>query len=82
MSDEEFVFDSNGFVDLDFDSDDDLIKLDIDPGQEGTDDYNVLRNHPYINNEEVIGNKTSKDYKLQDEMDEISNQEIDEILFG
>ena len=30
----------------------------------GSDDYNRLRNHPYINDEEVIGNKTSEDLHI------------------
>lgn len=30
----------------------------------GTHDYNLLINHPFFNGEEVIGEKTSEDYKI------------------
>lgn len=48
----------------------------------GTSDYNELINHPYINDREVIGRKTGPDYGLQNKMDEITNQEIDIIIYG
>lgn len=48
----------------------------------GTSDYNELINHPYINLVEVIGSKTGPDYGLQNKMDEITNQEIDIIIYG
>lgn len=48
----------------------------------GTLDYNKTINKPKINGFEVVGDKTSKDYKLQDEMDIITEQDIDKIIFG
>lgn len=48
----------------------------------GTYDYNELFNHPHINGVEVIGEKTGTDYKLQNKMNEITPQEIDDIIFG
>ena len=47
---------------------------------EGTSNYNNLTNKPKINNVELLGNKNSKDLKLQDEMDSLTNLEIEEIL--
>ena len=44
--------------------------------------YATLTNKPQINGVTLIGNKTSKELKVQDEMDEISEQEIDIILYG
>lgn len=48
----------------------------------GTYDYNELNNKPKINGYEVIGEKLGRDYRLQDQMDEITPQEIDFIIFG
>lgn len=44
-------------------------------------DYEKLINKPSINGVEVIGDKVSKDYKLQDELEIVSEQEIDKMLF-
>lgn len=46
----------------------------------GTNNYNNLNNKPKINNVELVGNKTSKDLKIQDEMESLTNMEIEEIL--
>ena len=43
-------------------------------------DYNEAKNKPSINDVELKDNKTAKDLKLQDEMEEISNIELDEIF--
>lgn len=48
----------------------------------GTKDYEKLINQPSVNDVVLIGNKTSKDLKLQDEMDEITPQDIDKIIYG
>ena len=45
-------------------------------------DYNELINHPYINEVKVIGHKTGPDYGLQNLMDEITPQQIDNIIYG
>ena len=47
-----------------------------------TGDYNPLTNHPFINGFEVIGDKLGKDYKLQDLMTAITEQDIDNMMFG
>lgn len=47
-----------------------------------TGDYEELSNKPKINNVEVIGSKDGEEYKLQNKMDEITEQEIDNIIFG
>ena len=44
-------------------------------------DYNELRNKPTINNVTIEGDKVSADYKLQHEMDTLSVQEIERILY-
>lgn len=49
-------------------------------GGSGTRNYIDLLNKPSINGEVLIGNKTSKDLKLQDEMKSLSNTDIQEIL--
>lgn len=46
----------------------------------GTNNYNNLNNKPRINNVELVGNKTSKDLKLQNEMESLTNMDIEEIL--
>lgn len=40
-----------------------------------------VENKPRINNVELVGNKTSHDIKVQDEMDDLSVQEIEKILY-
>lgn len=47
-----------------------------------TSDYNALDNLPRINNVILRGSKTSGDYKLQDQMEPITESEIDKIIFG
>ena len=54
----------------------------IEGGSGSTTDYNVLNNQPQINNVTLINNKTSSDLHLQHEMDEITEQEIDKIIFN
>ena len=59
--------------------------LDIDIGNfvdSGEKDYNRLINKPKINNVLLIENRTSEELKLQEKMNEITNQEIDDIIFG
>ena len=43
-------------------------------------DYNILSNKPSINEVVLIGNRTSGELHLQDEMDAISNVELAELL--
>ena len=46
----------------------------------GTDNYNYLNNKPKINNVELRDNKTAKQLGLQEEMESLTNLEIEEIL--
>lgn len=45
-------------------------------------DYNKSFNKPQINGVELVGNKTSEEIHVQHEMDEITNQEIDNIIYA
>lgn len=47
-----------------------------------TTDYNKLINKPQINSVELIGNKTGEELNLQDKMTAITEQDIDNIIFG
>lgn len=44
-------------------------------------DYNRFYNKPQINGVELVGNKTSEQIKVQHEMDEITDQDIDHIIY-
>lgn len=46
----------------------------------GTTDYNYLVNQPKINDVTLVGNKTSSELKLQDEMEALSNIDIENLL--
>ena len=48
----------------------------------GSTDYPSLGNKPRINGFTVIGDKLGIDYRLQDLMDSITDQEIDDIIYG
>lgn len=58
----------------------DTLDLEFDSSS-GTNNYNSLSNKPQINGVTLVGNKTSKDIKVQDEMDVLSVQEIEKILY-
>lgn len=45
-------------------------------------DYDQTKNKPRINDVELSGNKTASELHLQEEMHELTDQEIDEILMG
>lgn len=46
----------------------------------GTDNYNYLNNKPKINDVELRDNKTAKQLGLQEEMESLTNMEIEKIL--
>lgn len=48
----------------------------------GTTNYVALSNKPQINDVTLIGNKTSKELHLEHELDVITPQEIDTMIFG
>lgn len=56
------------------------IEIGEDTAGKGTSNYNNLENKPKINNVELKDNKTSKQLGLQEEMDSLTNVEIEEIL--
>ena len=56
------------------------ISLGMSP--KGTTNYPSLTNKPSINDVELVDNKTSSDLGLQDEMVPITEQDIDEIMYG
>ena len=58
------------------------INIDIDTSTGVVPPYDVLPNKPQINNVTLIGNKTSKQLGLQDELDMADEHDIDEILYG
>ena len=47
-----------------------------------TRDYEKLINHPRINSVELLGNKTSTDLGLQDELDYADFTDIDDMFYG
>ena len=63
---------------LEEDSEEELTTLQEDTG--GTNNYNNLNNKPKINDVELKDNKTSKDLKLQGEMKEFTNIELEAMF--
>lgn len=47
-----------------------------------TDNYDDLYNKPRINGHELIGDKSGPELELQNHMDEITAQDIDNIIYG
>lgn len=45
-------------------------------------DYNKSFNKPQINGVELIGNKVSEEIHVQHEMDEVTPQDIDNIIYA
>ena len=45
-------------------------------------DYNPLINHPRINDVELIQNKTSEELGLEPTIHDITEQDIDRMMFG
>lgn len=64
---------------LEKENDDEVVILEDNSGG-GIDNYNYLINKPKINDIELKDNKTAKELKLQDEMDSLTNIEIENIL--
>lgn len=56
------------------------IELDVVKEEVVTSDYEKLNNLPQINSIELVGNKTAKDLNLQEEMQVLTNLEIEQIL--
>lgn len=51
-------------------------------GGEGTKDYEKLFNKPQINLVTLIGNKTGEELGLQNKIQDITEQDIDRIIYG
>ena len=52
------------------------------PERVSTGDYNELVNRPQINNVELIGNKLSEDLGLEPTIHDITEQDIDNLIYG
>lgn len=61
-------------------SDSEEITFGIASNYQGTGNYNSLSNKPQINDVVLIGNKSSEQLHLQDEMDYLTNNEIEQLL--
>lgn len=73
--------DEKEIVTLEEDMEEELTTLEEDIVSEtGTSDYNKLNNKPQINNVILQDNKTAKQLGLQEEMESLTNLEIEEIL--
>ena len=71
---EELSFSFDGHADLDF-------KLDTPYVDGGVKKYPQLQELPQINGVTLVGNMTSKELKLQDEMDALSVTDLEKILY-
>lgn len=56
------------------------IEVEVDGNEENTKDYEKLVNKPKINGVEVVGEKSSSDYGLQDEIAFCTNLDIDKLF--
>lgn len=82
MTDElEIILEDEDTLELELQEEDTLdVELETDTTEVVTSDYEKLNNLPQINNIDLVGNKTAKDLSLQEEMDVLTNLEIEEIL--
>lgn len=75
---------TNDILDLDLETGD-VLDIDLRDGRPGgTDDYNMLRNKPSIEQKTLVGNKTLSDLGIQPEgpypNEALSNGDIEDIL--
>lgn len=73
-------FDTDSDINMNIDNNDD-ISLSMDSTSIGG-EYPPLINKPKINGVTLLGNKTGEELGLQDNMDEITAQDIDKIIYG
>ena len=71
--------DEEEIITLEEDDEEEIARLEEDSFG-GTDNYNYLNNKPKINDVELRENKTAKQLGLQEEMESLTNMEIEEIL--
>lgn len=72
-------FDNNTNIDVNI-ADTGSVDFTMDGQISGTTDYEKLINKPQINEVTLLGNKTADDLHLQEEMDYLTNMEIEELL--
>ena len=77
---DEFVTFENDCDELVVIEDDSTEIVTLEENRGGTNNYEYLINQPKINDVTLIGNKTSSDLKLQDEMEALSNMDIENLL--
>lgn len=77
---DEFVTFENDCDELVVIEDDSTEIVTLEENTGGTNNYKYLINQPKINDVTLIGNKTSSDLKLQDEMEALSNVDIENLL--
>lgn len=77
---DEFVTFENDYDELVVIEDDSTEIVTLEENTGGTNNYEYLTNQPKINDVTLIGNKTSSDLKLQDEMEALSNMDIENLL--
>lgn len=51
-------------------------------GMGSTMDYKKLDNKPRINSITLVGDKTAEDLQLQKRMDELTEEDIDQMMYG
>ena len=51
-------------------------------GMDGSMDYKKLDNKPRINSVTLVGDKTAEDLRLQKYMDEVTAEDIDQMMYG
>ena len=82
MADFNAKFTSDATFNATFSSDSNFGASFDDVTKVATSNYEELYNLPKINDIVLKGNKTSADIKVQDLMEEITEQDIDEIIYG
>lgn len=60
----------------------DFVNTGVPASGGGTDDYEKITNKPRINGIELIGDKSGNDLLLQDKIEEMSDADIDDMIFG
>ncbi len=63
-------------------SDNNIHATNLEKSEREINDYRKLYYLPTINGEKVINDKSAKDYHLQEEMDSLTNIDIEKLLGG
>ena len=72
----------NNQLELDLKKEDKQLELNVDNTSIYEKNYEKLDNLPEVNGNKLIGNKTSKQLGLQDELDYLTNIEIEKLIGG